>query len=86
LAAASANAQSASAEITEKKIQSSTQSLDLAVASVSGRVLAIPVEQGQSLAAGATVAIITPRGAHLDAELYAPSRAMGLSVRGKPCI
>lgn len=83
LKAANANALSSDAQITQKIIQNSAQSFDVVVASIGGRVQAIPVEQGQNLAVGATIAVITPKGTHLDAVLYAPSRAMGFVRPGQ---
>ncbi|GAA0538411.1 membrane fusion protein [Rhizomicrobium palustre] len=83
LKANDASAQSTGAQVTQKIIQNSAQSSDLVVASVGGRVQAIPVEQGQNLAAGATLAVITPKGARLEAELYAPSKAIGFVRPGQ---
>jgi membrane fusion protein len=83
LASASAQAASASASISEKGTENEAQSLYIATASVAGRVLAIPVEQGQTLAIGATVAVLTPKGSGLEVELYAPSRAAGFVKAGE---
>ena len=83
LKANDASAQSSGAQITQKMIQNSAQSFDVAVATVGGRVQAIPVEQGQNLPLGATIAVITPKGARLEAELYAPSRAIGFVRPGQ---
>jgi membrane fusion protein len=82
LAAAQATAGSAGAQITERKIQNGALSSELVVSSVAGHVLAIPVAEGQALASGATVAIVSARGGHLEAELYAPSRSAGLIKPG----
>lgn len=71
------------AQIAQKEIEVRAQGKDLVLASISGRVQALPVDLGQSVAAGATVAIITPKGAHLEAELYASSRAVGFVRPGQ---
>jgi membrane fusion protein len=83
IARANADLASARAQIAEKGTQNDAQSAYVVTASVAGRVLAIPVETGQTLAAGATVAVIAPKGAHLEAELYAPSRAIGFVKKGE---
>jgi membrane fusion protein len=46
-------------------------------AALPGRVAAVPVERGQTLAPGATIAIVTPLNSPLEAELYTPSRSAG---------
>jgi len=78
-----ASARVSSAQVSQKIIQNSAQSTDVAIATVGGRVQAIPVEQGQNLVTGATIAVITPKGARLDGELYAPSRAIGFVRPGQ---
>jgi membrane fusion protein len=47
------------------------------VSPIAGRVAALPVQPGRSLAPGETVAVVTPAGGRLVAELYVPSRAAG---------
>lgn len=83
LATVDANAATAVAELDEKRIQSSAQDLDLVVATVGGRILALPANPGQSLEPGATVAVISPAGSSLEAELYVPSRAIGFVRLGQ---
>ena len=51
-------------------------------APIAGRVAALPVTAGQSVAAGATIAVIMPAGGRLEAELLAPSRADRLHAPG----
>ena len=53
------------------------------VASVDGRVTALQTAQGRSVAAGATLMTIVPEGSSLRAEVYAPSRAIGLVRTGQ---
>jgi membrane fusion protein len=83
LADAEASARSAASQIAQKQIAAGAQNTDILVAPIGGRVIAIPVEAGQPLAPSATVAIIVPAGARLEAELYAPSRAVGFIAPGQ---
>ena len=83
LAVAAANSDSSIAEVSQKRIQVAAQNKDVVVASVAGRVLALPADLGQTLAPGATVAVIAPSDANLEAELYAPSRAVGFIRPGQ---
>ncbi len=48
-----------------------------------GRVAALPVAAGQPVTAGATLAVMTPAGGRLEAELLAPSRAIGFIREGQ---
>lgn len=43
----------------------------------------MPVQIGQSLQPGATVAVLTPKNSRLEAELYVPSRAAGFIRPGQ---
>jgi membrane fusion protein len=43
----------------------------------------LPVSLGQAIAPGATVAVVIPEGAKLEAELLAPSRAAGFIHPGQ---
>ncbi|WP_397404840.1 HlyD family secretion protein [Phenylobacterium sp.] len=61
----------------QRRTALAVQSSVLVVAPLSGRVLAVPVDQGQVVSATSTVAIIVPKGSTLVAELYAPTRAVG---------
>ena len=83
LAEARASEAQARAQVAQKQVETSAADTDVVVASVSGKVLAIPVSTGQSLAPGATIAIIEPRDAKLEAELYAPSSAIGFIRAGE---
>lgn len=83
LAAAGADAASAKASLDQQRTQVETQSTYVVVASVDGRVAALPVRRGQGLPAGAAVAIVTAGDAPLEAELYAPSRASGFIQEGQ---
>lgn len=48
-----------------------------------GRVAALAVTAGQSIGADALVAVVTPSGAPLEAELFAPSQSAGLLRPGQ---
>lgn len=83
-AADRATNQSDLAQIAERKITSSSDATDVLLASVSGRVLSLPVVLGQSVSASSTVAVMAPGHSHLEAELYVPSRALGSVKVGDP--
>jgi len=71
------------AALAEKRISTEAQATFIATAPVAGRVVAIPVERGQTVAPGAAVAVLTPLGSNLLAELYVPSRASGFIKPGQ---
>jgi len=54
------------------------------MAPVAAQVSHLPVSVGQSVAAGEVLAWLTPQNAQLQAQLYAPSRAIGLLRPGQP--
>jgi membrane fusion protein len=51
-----------------------------------GQVAAVTAEPGQSVAANQVLASLVPEGATLEAELYAPSRAIGFLQPGMPVL
>lgn len=57
--------------------ESSTTSRLPIIAPRAGTVLALPVNDGQSISQGTTVALLAPDGSQLLAELFVPSRAAG---------
>ncbi len=81
---AAVNAQRASTEagLSERATANEVESTYVITSATTGRVLTLPVEQGQSLAQGSTIAIIAPRDFELVAELFAPSRAIGFVQTG----
>lgn len=82
--ASRAEAASADASLRETATQAELQSTYVLVATVGGRVAAIPLGVGQSAGQGATVAVLTPGAADdLEAELYAPSTAVGFIRPGQ---
>jgi membrane fusion protein len=78
-----AQAAQASATLAQKRVTTQAQSTFVATAPIGGRIVAVPVERGQTVAAGAAVAVLTPSGAALTAELYVPSRAAGFIRLGQ---
>jgi membrane fusion protein len=52
-------------------------------APIAGRVTALATGEGRSVSAGRPVMVIIPQDAELSAELYAPTRAVGLVEKGK---
>ena len=58
--------------------------MQLFVAPITGRVAALPVSTGQAVTAGGTVAIVIPVDGKLEAELLAPSKAIGFIRPGQP--
>ncbi len=83
IAAQEAQADQARASLAQRRVASQAQTTFVATALIDGRVVAIPVERGQTVAAGAAVAVMTPKGSVLTAELYVPSRAAGFIKPGQ---
>jgi membrane fusion protein len=83
LAAARAEAEGAAAALDQRTAESEARRLQFITAPVGGRIAALPVTTGQTIAAGATVAVIIPEGGKLEAELLAPSRAIGFVRSGQ---
>jgi len=74
---------SARAAANQRRVETETQSAYVSTSPVEGIVAALPARQGQALAVGGSIALIRPRGSHLEAELYAPSRAAGFLRPGQ---
>jgi membrane fusion protein len=83
MTAARAEAESAAATLQERTAEFEARTLQFVTAPVSGRVAALPVVMGQTIAAGGTIAVIVPEGGKLEAELLAPSRAIGFVRPGQ---
>ncbi|MGD9669789.1 MAG: HlyD family efflux transporter periplasmic adaptor subunit [Hyphomicrobiaceae bacterium] len=81
--AARSEAISAEATITQRRAESEARRLQFITAPLGGRVAALPVTAGQSIGAGTTIAIIIPTGGRIEAELLAPSRAIGFVRPGQ---
>lgn len=71
------------AQIAQRRTSTTAQSTYVVTAPVDGRVLAVPVELGQSLQSGGTIAVLSPVGSSLVAEVYIPSRAAGFIKPGQ---
>jgi membrane fusion protein len=63
-------------ELTTSEIKDELQS------PITGTVVALPVQPGQAIAKGSTIALLTPAGSRLDAELFVPTRAAGFIKPG----
>jgi membrane fusion protein len=74
---ADAEAQAATAGLEQRSTELEAKRLQFITAPIGGRVAALPVATGQPIMPGGTVAVITPEGSRLEAELLAPSRAIG---------
>lgn len=71
------------AAATQRRTTLETANAVTVTAPVAGRVAALPVDIGQSVSAGATLAVLTPAGSTMAAELYIPSRAAGFIRPGQ---
>jgi len=83
LRAASAEAASVRAGLDQQATQTEAQATYIVVATVAGRIAALPVDTGQTVTPGAAVAVLTAGDSPLEAELYAPSRAAGFVREGQ---
>jgi membrane fusion protein len=83
IAAARAEAEGAAAALQSRTAESEARRLQFITAPVGGRVAALPVATGQTIAAGATIAVIVPEDGRLEAELLAPSKAIGFVRTGQ---
>ncbi len=81
--AAKAEAQASEANLRQKGSDAEAHRAIFVIAPMGGRVAALPVSTGQPVTAGATLAIMTPDGGRLEAELLAPSRAIGFIREGQ---
>lgn len=71
------------AALAQRGVSLDAQTTFAAIAPIDGTVVAVPVERGQTVAAGAAIAVLAPRGSELIAELYVPSRAAGFIRPGQ---
>ena len=76
-AAGEAEANAARAALEERVTAARVANQYVVISPIAGRVAAIPVQLGQNLTPGETVAVVTPADGRLVAELYVPSRAAG---------
>lgn len=83
IATARAEQQSAEASLVQRRIDSEARRTVFVTAPLDGQVAALPVTTGQSIAAGATIAVLTPEGGQLEAELLSPTRTIGFARPGQ---
>lgn len=83
IAAARAEADTAAALLTQRTVDAEARRLQFVTAPIGGRIAALPVATGQTVNAGMTIAVIVPEGGLLEAELLAPSRAIGFVKQGQ---
>ena len=81
---AQAEAAGAAAALEVRTADADARRLQFVTAPIAGRIAALPVVTGQTVNAGATIAVIVPEGGQLEAELLAPSRAIGFVRPGQP--
>jgi membrane fusion protein len=67
----------------QRRTTLSTESAVMVTAPIASRVAALPVEVGQAVSGGATLAVLTPRNSAMTAELYIPSRSAGFIAPGQ---
>lgn len=71
------------ATLEQKRTEVAVQNSYGVSASLSGRVVALPVLAGQDVSPGKVVAVLIPEGGSLGVELYVPSRAAGFIREGQ---
>ncbi len=81
--AAHSEASTAEATLNQRRAEAEARRLQFVTAPVSGRIAALPVTTGQAISAGSTIAVVVPVGGKLEAELLAPSRAIGFVQPGQ---
>jgi len=82
-AAIEAQASLAEAQMAQRATSTAAQSTYVVTAPISADVLAVPVERGQAVPGGGTIAVLAPAGSRLVADLYVPSRAAGFIKAGQ---
>ncbi|MFV0409393.1 MAG: HlyD family secretion protein [Paracoccus sp. (in: a-proteobacteria)] len=81
--AAEASARASEAQLAQQSTEIAVQNVYHAGATVAGRVVAVPVTRGQMVAPQGVVAVLTPEGSSLEAELFVPSRSAGFISPGQ---
>ena len=82
-AALRAQADRERATLAQRKVSASIQDLINITAPVDGRIVAVPVSRGQTVAPDTTVVVLVPTGSKLVAELFLSSRAAGFVELGQ---
>jgi membrane fusion protein len=80
---AEAEAASNQASLSQRRISLGLQSAYQSKSPIAGKVVALPVERGQFVLPGGTVAVLAPAEARLIAELYVPTSAAGFVKTGQ---
>lgn len=75
--------QTAEAALQQRTAESEARRQQFITAPIAGRIAALPVTLGQPVVTGATIAVIVPTGGRIEAELLAPSRAIGFVQPGR---
>lgn len=78
-----AETQSEQASLNQRMSEAEQRRAIYVLAPTAGKVAAIPVTNGQAIAAGGTLAVMIPSGGRLEAELLTPSRAIGFIETGQ---
>lgn len=74
---ASAQYRASGSQLAEQRASYAADRQTVLTAPQSGRLIALQAKAGSSVGAGQTLAIVMPRGARLEAQLWARSRAVG---------
>lgn len=80
---AQADSLSAEASLKQRTNDAEAHRAVFVLAPMGGRVAALPLASGQPVTAGATLAVMTPADGRLEAELLAPSKAIGFIREGQ---
>ena len=81
--AAEAQARASEAQLAQQGTELAVRDVYRAGATVAGRVVAVPVSRGQTVPPQSVIAVLTPEGSTLEAELYVPSRSAGFITPGQ---
>jgi len=73
-------------ELEQELVQNKAKQEIVINASIAGVVTNIEPSQGDSVAAGQTLATVLPSGTHLHAQLLVPTRAIGFIAPGNPVV
>lgn len=74
----------AEATLLQRSADAEARRMQTIVAPIAGRVAVLPLSDGQAVSAGSLIAVLTPTGGKLEAELLVPSRAIGFIRAGQP--
>lgn len=83
IAQANSSASADQAALGQKLEQITASNAYTLTSPIRGKVMALPVEIGQAVAAGSSILVLAPRDSPLEAELLVPSRAAGFIKVGQ---